>query len=248
MIKLTQMRAAFEKEEPNALYLSYLGWVKTLIPFWRQAAARIAELNGTTDEKRDKRLRSIDSSLQLLQAWRFKKIKYVQARRKEIDSAISFIRNGALTQQVSRYAFAPVCRNLAGILRSFLYVSTFGYSDEQLPTVFAQKIYGIALCHTLFPFDTGDFVYYLPREKSIHTDDPADLDNWHLMMSEAGKALNIAELIKEVNEQARKIYENYKTPFEWKYDEGEWNLEFENVSKRLHYAGLRAFASLNKAE
>ena len=248
MIKLTQMRAAFEKEEPNALYLSYLGWVKTLVPFWKQATARIAELSGTADEKRDKHLRAIDNSLQMMQAWRFKKIKYVQARRKEIDSAISFIRNGALTQQACRYAFAPVCRNLAGILRSFLYVSTFGYSDEQLPTVFAQKIYGIALCHTLFPFDTGDFVYYLSREKSIHTDDPADLDNWHLMMSEAGKALNIAELTKEVNNQARKIYENRKTPFEWKYDEGVWDLEFENVSKRLHYAGVRAFMGLSKVE
>ncbi|WP_298704183.1 hypothetical protein [uncultured Campylobacter sp.] len=248
MIKLTQMRAAFEKEEPDALYLSYLGWVQTLIPFWRQAAARIAELSGTADEKRDKYLRAIDGSLELMQAWRFKNIKYVQARRREIDSAISFIRNGALTQRACRYAFAPVCRNLASILRSFLYVSTFGYSDEQLPTVFAQKIYGIALCHTLFPFDTGDFVYYLPREKSIHTENPADLDNWHLMMSEAGKALNIAELTKEVNNRACKIYENYKTPFEWKYDEGVWNLEFENVSKRLHYAGVRAFAGLSKAE
>ena len=248
MIKLTQMRAAFEKEELDALYLNYLGWVKTLIPFWKQAAVRIAELSSTADEKRDKHLRAIDNSLELMQAWRFKKIKYVQARRKEIDSAISFMRNGALTQQVSRYAFAPVCRNLASILRSFLYVSTFGYSNKQLPTVFAQDIYGIALCHTLFPFDTGDFVYYLPREKSIHTDDPADLDNWYLMMSEAGKALNIAELTKKVNEQARKIYENRKTPFEWKYDEGVWNLEFENVSKKLHYAGLRAFAGLNKAE
>lgn len=68
------------------------------------------------------------------------------------------------------------------------------------------------------------------------------------MMSEAGKALNIAELTKEVNNQARKIYENYKAPFEWKYDEGIWNLELQNVSKRLHYAGLRAFAGLNKAE
>ena len=100
MIKLTQMRAAFEKEEPDTLYLSYLEWVKTLIPFWRQAVARIAEPSGTADEKREKHLRSIDNSLQLLQARRFKKIKYVQARRKEIDSAISFIRNGALTQQV----------------------------------------------------------------------------------------------------------------------------------------------------
>ena len=68
------------------------------------------------------------------------------------------------------------------------------------------------------------------------------------MMSEAGKALNIAELTKEVDNQARKIYENYKTPFEWKYDEGIWDLEFENVSKRLHYAGVRAFMGLGKVE
>ena len=84
-------------------------------------------------------------------------------------------------------------------------------------------------------------MYYLPREKSIHTEDPADLDNWHLMMSEAGKALKITELIEEVNEQACTIWENYKTPFEWKYDESIWSLEFENLSKKLHYAAERTF-------
>ena len=84
-------------------------------------------------------------------------------------------------------------------------------------------------------------MYYLPREKSIHTEDSADLDNWHLMMSEVGKALKITEFIEEVNEQAYTIWENYKTPFEWKYDESIWSLEFENLSKKLHYAAERAF-------
>ena len=138
MIKLTEIRTAFEKEKPNNLFLQYFEWVKTLIPFWRQAVTRIAELNGTAEEKRDKHLRVIDNSLELMYSWRFKKIKYVNLRRKEIDSAISFIRNGAITTKVSNYAFAPVCRNLAGILRGFLYISTFGYSDEQLPTVLAH--------------------------------------------------------------------------------------------------------------
>lgn len=91
-------------------------------------------------------------------------------------------------------------------------------------------------------------MYYLPREKSIHTDDPADLDNWHLMMEIAGGDLGISALIERLNERAYEIWTNYKTPFEWKYDEGIWNLEFENVAKRLHYAGVRAFASLSKAE
>ena len=62
-----------------------------------------------------------------------------------------------------------------------------------------------------------------------------------MMMSEAGKALKITELIEEVNGQACTIWENYKTPFEWKYDESIWSLEFENLSKKLHYAAERAF-------
>ncbi|MGP1459126.1 MAG: hypothetical protein ACTTKL_07435 [Treponema sp.] len=241
MVKLTKMRAVFKKEKPDDLFLQYFEWVKTLIPFWRQAVMRIAELNGTAEEKRDKHLYVIDNSLELMYAWRFKKIKYVQARRREIDSAISFIWNGAITTKVSKYAFAPVCRNLAGILRGFLYVSTFGYDDKQLPTLIAQDIYEIALCHTLFPFDTSDFVYYLPRRKSIHTRNPADLDNWHLMMDLAGKDLGISALVERMNECAEEIWTNYKTPFEWKYDESIWTLEFENVSQKLHYAAERAF-------
>ena len=63
-----------------------------------------------------------------------------KARRREIDSVISFIRNAALTTKVSKYAFAPVCRNLAGILHGALYISIFGYSDEQLPEVLAHDI------------------------------------------------------------------------------------------------------------
>ena len=48
-------------------------------------------------------------------------------------------------------------------------------------------------------------------------------------------------VFEEVNEQACTIWENYKTPFEWKYDESIWSLEFENLSKKLHYAAERAF-------
>ncbi|MGF7109431.1 hypothetical protein [Treponema pedis] len=241
MVKLTEIRNILEKEKPDDLFLQYFEWVKTLMPFWKQAVMRIAELNGTPEEKRDKHLRAIDNSLELMPAWRFKRIKYVKARREEIDSAISFIRNGAITNKVSKYAFAPVCRTVASVLRSCLYVSTFGYSDEQQPTVLAQDVYDIAMCHTLFPFDTSDFVYYLPRNKSIHTEDPADLDNWHIMMSNAGKALKITDLIEEVNKQACIIWENYKTPLKWKYDESIWSSEFENVSKKLHYAAEKAF-------
>ena len=168
---ITEVRDTLKKEDPNELFKLHHAWVSTLIPFWRQAVIRIAELTGTPTDRRDKHLRAIEQSMTLLPGWRSKQITYVKARRREIDSAISFIRNAALTTQVSKYAFAPVCRNLAGILRGALYISTFGYSDEQLPDVLAHDVYHLATCHTLFPFDTSDFVCFLSGKRSTQTNE-----------------------------------------------------------------------------
>ena len=176
----------------------------------------------------------------LLSAWRSKQITYVKARRREIDSAISFIRNAALTTQVSKYAFAPVCRNLAGILRGALYISTFGYSDEQLPDVLAHDIYNLATCYTLFPFDTSDFVCFLSDGRSTQTDGNTGV-NWHLMMDRAGEVLGIRPLIKAVDQQARLIWESYSAPFAWVYDEAIWTRETPSLFKELYYIAQRAF-------
>lgn len=201
---------------------------------------RIAELTGTPTDRRDKHLRAIEQSMTLLSGWRSKQITYVKARHREIDSAISFIRNAALTKPVSKYAFAPVCRNLTGILRRALYISTFGYSDKQLPDVLAHDIYKIATCHTLFPFDTSDFVCLLSDERSTQTDGNTGV-NWHLMMDRAGEVLGIRPLIKAVDQQARLIWESYSAPFAWVYDEAIWTRETLSLFKDLYYIAQRAF-------
>ena len=237
---ITEVRDTLKKEDPHELVKLHHAWVSTLIPFWRQAVIRIAELTGTPTDRRDKHLRAIEQSMTLLSAWRSKQITYVKARHREVDSAISFIRNAALTTQVSKYAFAPVCRNLAGILRGALYISTFDYSDEQLPDVLAHDVYDLATCHTLFPFDTSDFVCFLSGKRSTHSDESAGV-NWHLMMDRAGEVLGIRPLIKAVDQQARLIWDSYSAPFAWVYDEAVWTREIPNLSKELHYITQRAF-------
>lgn len=231
---IIEVRDALRKEEPNELFNLHHAWVSTLIPFWRQAVIRIAELTDTPTDRRDKHLRVIEQSMTLMSAWRFKQITYIKARRREIDSAISFIRNAALLTKVSKYAFAPVCRNLAGILRGALYISTFGYSDEQVPGVLAHHIYDLATCHTLFPFDTSDFVCFLSGEGS-----PGE--NWHIMMDRAGEVLDIRPLIEAVDQQASLIWDSYSAPFAWGYDEAVWTREIPPLSKDLHYIAQRAF-------
>ena len=231
---IIEVRDVLRKEEPNELFNLHHAWVSTLIPFWRQAVIRIAELTDTPTDRRDKHLRVIEQSMTLMSAWRFKQITYIKARRREIDSAISFIRNAALTTKVSKYAFAPVCRNLAGILRGELYISTFGYSDEQVPEVLAHHIYDLATCHTLFPFDTSDFVCFLSGEGT-----PGE--NWHIMMDRAGEVLDIRPLIEAVDQQASLIWDSYSAPFAWGYDEAVWTREIPPLSKDLHYIAQRAF-------
>ena len=237
---ITEVRDALQKEDPHELFKLHHAWVSTLIPFWRQAVTRIVELTGTSTDRRDKHLRAIEQSITLLPAWRSKQTTYVKARRREIDSAISFIRNAALTNPVSKYAFAPVCRNLAGILRHSLSISTFGYSDEQLPDVLAHDIYNLATCHTLFPFDTSDFVCFLSGKGSPQTDGSTG-ENWHLMMDSAGEVLGIRPLIEAIDQQARLIWDSYSAPFAWVYDEAVWTREIPNLSKELHYIAQRAF-------
>ncbi len=237
---ITEVRDALQKEDPQELVKLHHAWVSTLIPFWRQAVTRIVELTGTSTDRRDKHLRAIEQSITLLPAWQSKQITYIKARRREIDSAISFIRNAALTNPVSKYAFAPVCRNLAGILRHSLSISTFGYSDEQLPDVLAHDIYNLATCHTLFPFDTSDFVCFLSGDGSTHSDG-STAENWHLMMDRAGEVLGIRPLIKAVDQQARLIWESYSAPFAWVYDEAVWTREIPNLSKELHDIAQRVF-------
>ena len=231
---IIEVRDVLRKEEPNELFNLHHAWVSTLIPFWRQAVIRIAELTDTPTDRRDKHLRVIEQSMTLMSAWRFKQITYIKARRREIDSAISFIRNAALTTKVSKYAFAPVCRNLAGILRGALYISTFGYTDEQVPEVLAHHIYDLATCHTLFPFDTSDFVCFLSGEGT-----PGE--NWHIMMDRAGEVLDIRPLIEAVDQQASLIWDSYSVPFAWGYDEAVWTREIPPLSKDLHYIAQRAF-------
>ncbi len=240
-IRLTEIRDILEKEKINNIYPIYINWIKTLLPFWKEAVIRIGELKDFDQKKLDKHLSVIENSFSLMEDWRFERIKYIKARRNEIDSAISFIRNRALDKEVSKYYFAPICRNVASLLRISLYISTHGYGDDQIPTCIAQAIYELSFCHVLLPFDTSDFIWFLPKGASIHTDNKDDLDNYHMMIENAGKKFEIMDAIQEYNNMAVKFWRNFEKPIPWNYPKDIFTLEFENISKNLHYSAINAF-------
>jgi len=240
-MKCSEIRNELETRNPDEVWNDFIKWIETLIPFWKQAVISISEHTDFDIQKRDKHLSVIDSSISFMNDWRFERIKHVKARRNEIDSAISFIRNNALNKKVSKFLFAPICRNLAGILRHTLYLSTKGYSDDQLATVISQDIFTLAQVYLYFPFDESNFVFYLPTGKSIHTKDRNDLDNYHLMLDIAGKKLKIENFINEINHKSSQIWESFKSPEYWPYSDKVWTTEIDNIPNELYYENMKAF-------
>jgi hypothetical protein len=186
-IILSEIRDALSQKPMDDIWNSYLLWVKTLPPFWERATIEFADLAGDSEERKEKLLKSVFGSFEYMDDWRFQRIKHVKARRDEIDSAISYIRNSALKNVISDRLAAPVARNLASVLRGCLHIATNGYRDEQMPGVIAQDIYGIAACRIFLPYDKSDFVRFIPSDLSIHAIG-GDLDNYHIMLESAAIA------------------------------------------------------------
>jgi hypothetical protein len=215
----------------------YFEWVKTLYPFWIKSVSLMSDILATDKIKVEKHIAVINNSFDLMKKWRYNEVKYIHKRRSEIDSAISFIRNHALDKKISIYWFAPICRNVASILRACLYISTHGYSDEQIPEVIAIDLYAMASIRIFLPFHTTDFVYLLPANANIRE----NVDNIHLQYEIAGKKFKIEGQIELINEMADKIWENRLFPLELKIPEEIWTKEINNLSKEFYNDCMNKF-------
>ena len=241
-IKCTEIRDTLEGLDRNEVYFHSSNWAKTLLPFWEKAIAEIAERTGFYKEKAPKYLGIAANAFELMDGWRSGNIKLVKARRSEIDSTISYIRNGAMLTNVSDLAFAPICRNAASALRSCLQLSSGSYSDTQLATVVSQQIYAIAAVKSLFPVDDSNLIGYLPRNATIHGgNDPKDLDNYHLMFEIAAERLDLSEHVKAMNDEAYLIWQNFNQPFAWEIPEMIWTEKTDSLSTQLYYENRAAF-------
>jgi hypothetical protein len=150
----------------------FLRNVRTLLPFWQQTTRIFAE-RLAVPEKGEFHLKVIADAFGKMDDWRFRRIPYIKARRKEIDSAISFMRNKAIVKPIYHLRIAPVARNAAGALRMLLTTSCRGYNDEQLPQVIAGALYDIAAVRVLFPFDIGTLTCFHPGPSVSSNVDPS---------------------------------------------------------------------------
>lgn len=242
IIKCTEIRSTLASRDLNEVYFHFSNWVRTLIPFWEKAIVQIAENTGFYKEKAVMYQEVIVSSFELMDGWRSGQVKMVKARRREIDSAISYMRNGAMLSAVSDIAYAPVCRNAASALRACLSLASGSYSDVQLPGVVAQEIYSIAAVKTLFPVDDSNLIGYLPANMTIHGgDDPNTLDNYHVMFEIAAEHLDLSAQVRAMNAEAALIWNNFESPAAWIIPDAIWTEKTDALSSKLYYENQAAF-------
>ena len=124
IIKCTAIRDHLALQDPDNAYFQYSKWAKTLLVFWERAISVISERSGFNQQNLAKHLEVSKNAFELMDSWRSGETKIVKTRRREIDSAISYIRNGALTKNVSDQVFSPVCRNATSALRACLQLAS----------------------------------------------------------------------------------------------------------------------------
>ena len=240
MVKCSFAMNYLNSKNKNEVFDKYFEWVKTLYPFWIKSVSLISTILNADKIKTEKHIQVINNAFELMKKWRYNEIKYIHKRRNEIDSAISYIRNNALNNKISVYWFAPICRNVASVLRGCLYISTHGYSDEQIPEVIAIELYTMAAIRIFLPFDTVEFVHLLPPNVSIR----GNVDNIHLKYKIAGKRFKIERQIELINEMANKIWENKLEPLEFIIPEEIWITKINELSKEFYYENMNRFHNI----
>ncbi len=172
------------------LWRAFLGNVRVLEPFWTAVTRVFADSTGLPDPKGHKREAVIASAFGSIDDWRNSRTRVVKARRNEIDSAISFLRNTALNARVRELRVSPAARNAAGPLRLLLATGCRSYADHQIPELLAGALIDIAAVRTLFPFDLSDLVSFHPGHGL-----PPPADPMVIMLRAAGCHLGVTPAV-----------------------------------------------------
>jgi hypothetical protein len=235
-MKRQEITTALATRSPADLWAALLGHSRILQPFWAGAVAAFADRTSLPDEKRDGFLGVISGAFDKMDEWRLGTAKYVKARRNDIDSAISYLRNKAIEAPNSRLRFSPAARNAASTLRVCLTVSACGYNDAQLPELVAGAVYDVAAVRTLFPFDFGNLMVFHPGHDSSYEGDALDVT-----LQRAGRELGVVPAVNALVADVEWIWKRFDTPSPLVFTEGYWIAEGDDADVQLRSAAIAAF-------
>jgi hypothetical protein len=230
-----QIASSLCNQPADALWSLQLRHARTLAPFWEGCIRAFAERCSLPDDKRDKHLAAAGCAFDLMDGWR-KGSKLVKARRKEIDSAISFIRNKAIERPVMHLRIAPMARNAAGVLRMLLHVAVRSYKDDDIAELIATSVFELAAVRVMFPFDTGTLVCFHPGHSV-----PAQSDPIIMMLERAGEETGKTAEVRALLAEAARTGAKVENPEPILLPVNIWSLEYDAGDALLHYMAIQQF-------
>lgn len=177
--------------------------------------------------------------------WWNGRTKLVKARRNEIDSAISFVRNTALRSELRFMQQAPVARHVASALRQCLNVATGSYERTQVPEITAGLVYTWAACRTLFPGDPAVLLQHVPAQNLEPGNGPEAFDNHHLLFGEPADLFDLRREADAVHAEVRTIWASFDRPLAWVLPDDLWSRHYDGRYHAMYYDELQAFHARN---
>jgi hypothetical protein len=240
------IRVSLSERSPDDVWPAVLGWSLQLRPFWIEAIRRFADVAELPAARRDRHLAAGEAAFERMDDWWNGRTKLVKARRNEIDSAISFIRNTALRAELRYMLQAPVARHAAGALRGCLNLAAGSYHRPQIPEVTASLVYDWSACRTLFPGDPNVLLQHVPSADKVPGNGPDAFDNRHLLYGEPADAFDLRREADAVLAEARAIWESFDAPLTWVLPDDLWSRRYDGRYHAMHYDELQAFHARNK--
>lgn len=237
-LKLSDIQRHITALEPATAWTKYLAVVATSQPFWEQAIANMARLTELEHNKAEAYHVAAEGAFKLMDDWYFERIPYVKARRNEIDSAISFIRNGALRQEVASAPAAASARNLAGVLRILLYLATRGYRPEQYPQLMTNGLFGFSAVKSLFPVDLSDLVSQFARTGESPVD---SIDHLATIVNRGAEQYHLKDAFARLNQELQGLWADFDTPKTWAIPGAAWQPQKTSLLTDVHYQAVQDF-------
>jgi hypothetical protein len=232
------IRLSLSERPPEDVWPAVLGWSLQLGPFWIEAMRRFADLPVA---RLDRHLGAAEGAFERMDDWWNGRTKLVKARRNEIDSAISFVRNTALRGELRFLLQAPVARHVASALRGCLNLAAGSYHRNQMPEVTAGLVYDWAACRTLFPGDPNVLLQHVPTHDKVPGNGPDAFDNHHLQFGEPADAFDLRREADAVLAEAHAIWNSFDTPVAWVLPDDLWSLRYDGRYHAMYYDELQAF-------
>lgn len=216
----------------------YIPVVATGLPFWEQAITRMAELTELDDTKAEAHHSAAKGAFMLMNDWYFDKRPYVKARRNEIDSAISFIRNAALRQNVANRPAAASARNLAGVLRILLHLATRNYRPEQYSHLMTSGLLNIAAAKSLFPADMSDLVAQFAKADEPPSDNIAHMAG---ILQRAASHHHLEKALGRLDQTLDELWSHIDHPEAWSLPDSAWKPQPTSLLADIHNQSVQDF-------